>query len=416
MADQEENIWLKSPDDLLKMNRNKLFHAITANMENEEIDAKHEFDTLILATNRVFREITDAKFAKINAQIRELQDANSMSFMQLAMDLALGAFGGGVVALVAKSAFGRILKSRLLVGTIRQKIRISEGGLTGPRASQRQKIKRSNLIRKNKDYDYSSKRHHWDISMIKTVNLDPNSWERIFLEKVPEIIGGRVDETIQAHGSLQTFKKHKTQSAADFFSNQITTLTSQRKKVGKDFINLRRELKDKLLNISETDLRELIIPIIEAAKFEKENIDNKISLSDVDTEKVLSQPILIGACFQMVFVPEKILPSNKERSEWLINGPMIIEKARPERVKASSAQKAALTVISKVLLVPKLMKNNDITSFYDHYSGITSPDRPLVEMTKYLNQLKAYARSKNMIVALLKKSFEAINYLSNIHK
>lgn len=404
MTDSEENIWLKSTDDILKLNREKLKIDIISFHENTEVDEITELDTLINAVNRAKAEINDIKILQIQARVSRLEDANSMSFMQLAFDLALGVFSGGVIAFVAKSALGRILKSRLLVGTVRSKIRIAEG----TKSSQRQKMKRSSLLN-GKDYKYNTRRHHFDIKMIHSVNLDPNSWESIFLASVPEIIGGRIDEAVQSRNDIETFHKDKTVTAAEFFTNQITALTSQKKNTLKEYVKLRNSIKKKLINITEDELKEIIVPITEVAKFEEKNKIGSSPYSDEDKEKILSQPIIIGACFQMAFVPDQILSAQEYRGRWLINGPMEIQAAKPERVKASFHQKVALTAISKILFVPELLKGKNLKTFYDYYSGDRSPDRPQVEVVKYFNKI----RGNHILNALRKISLELVKYLSS---
>ncbi len=274
-------VWFKTTKELLDVQyRRELRIEMLSFFEKAEADELAELDMLINAVNRAKDGITDVRFAKVNAQIQNLQNASSMTFMGLVFDLAMSAALGGIIGGIAKASFGRMLKSQLLTGTVKTKVRVY-GENNGFMKNKDYWSKKYNQSVKNNPFKPKHNKRHdfYDFTMIREIDLAPDSFASTFMAKAPGIVASSTVEGLKGLENVKPLNKNKTITISEFFSNEITVLTSRKAEIRVDYIQTRNELEKKFINGTEQDIKELIHLTHNIAKFEKKNLSAKTNIA-----------------------------------------------------------------------------------------------------------------------------------------
>lgn len=380
-------------------------------LDSSEDEENKTISLLRSAIDRAEETIRLAHEAGQDERIANLEKAGSMTFLQITFDFALSLVGGNIVKFIAHASLKRILKNRLLYGTIRNKIRIKKSGISNKR-QEKALIK----FKLGKSSKHNKKHKFYDVSMFEEVLIEDNSWENLIFKSLPEIEKEFTSKMIEEKENLSSSSTNQImQTRKQFFNDQRTALRIQENTIIDHYNNLKSNIPSILK--SSMDTIEFIRATQSSIKFEIVNSVNKNQSLDeaILEEEILAQPIIINAVFRSI----QDLPSIKPKKRIPARDPgfkptytYIGETVLPERIKTSDTKKAYLKVLSETLFVPESLntKSKIPFTFSKKYSG--NPEKAIVELVKYLQKIK----TNNFIGLIQRTIVKLISFLRKTAK
>lgn len=407
--------WSRSVDDILAEPRDVLKDHVVHYYESIRDEELDQIRKLKAATNHAGDLVDQLETDLIKERLDNLEEHTSPSFFEVALGLGLAGVGGAIAAAALQKVLGRLLRSRLLLVTTVSKVRLPM------EAASPARLKKLRALSKQHRRELETREHFYKLTgPAKEINLDPDSWESVLLNHLPDLLGGAL---AGAAVESQTRPKRTYERTVDFFADRKSDIDGQILPVQKTYHDLLLSMSAALSDSANTqphaDARRAIvatihdnrsfavdgIPVTDQFNLVQalaDQIDRArgATLRREDEMRVLAQPIFTAGVAMSYFIPMEILEATpsittslRDPDLAISNRTVVTIPALPRRPKANSAENRLLVRLAKVLFVPSEFGAGRLVTMFDEYQH--QPMRPQLEVVKYFNEvrLKQFAPS-----------------------